>query len=114
MCREPIPAHHPQSGYVIHKIPVEDTPTEDLLIHLPAACQFIDNAMRTPGAVVLVHCVQGLSRSACVVAAYSKPAFVSYFKSLLIPLVMWSRRLSVTNALAVVRQGLFFVFSLPL
>lgn len=72
VCNEPIPAHHPQSGYVIHRIPVEDVPTEDLLIHLPAACQFIDNAMRTPGAVVLVHCVQGLSRSACVVAAYRK------------------------------------------
>ena len=72
VCNEPIPAHHPQSGYVIHKIPVEDSPTEDLLIHLPAACQFIHNAMQTPGAVVLVHCVQGLSRSACVVAAYCK------------------------------------------
>ena len=72
VCNEPIPAHHPQSGYVIHKIPVEDSPTEDLLIHLPAACQFIHNAMQTPGAVVLVHCVQGLSQSACVVAAYCK------------------------------------------
>lgn len=70
VCREPIPAHHPQSGYEIHKIPIEDAPTEDLVIHLPAACQFIHKAMVTPGAVVLVHCVQGLSRSAAVVAAY--------------------------------------------
>ncbi|KAL5511943.1 hypothetical protein ACEPAH_5162 [Sanghuangporus vaninii] len=89
VCNEPIPAHHPQSGYVIHKIPVEDEPTEDLLIHFPAACQFIHNAMVTPGAVVLVHCVQGLSRSAAVVAAY----------------LMWSRRLSATDALTVVRQA---------
>ncbi|KAH8117659.1 phosphatases II [Phellopilus nigrolimitatus] len=88
-CREPIPAHHPQSGYFIYKIPVEDAPTEDLLIHLPGACQFIHNAMQTEGAVVLVHCVQGLSRSACVVAAY----------------LMWSRRLSATDALTVVRQA---------
>lgn len=74
VCHEPIPAHHPQSGYVIHRIPVKDEPTEDLVIHFPAACQFIHNAMMTPNAVVLVHCVQGLSRSAAVVAAYCKPS----------------------------------------
>ncbi|THH05320.1 hypothetical protein EW145_g4885 [Phellinidium pouzarii] len=91
VCHDPIPAHHPQSGYVIHKIPVRDEPTEDLLIHLPAACHFIHTAMNTPGAVVLVHCVQGLSRSACVVAAY----------------LMWSRRMSATDALTVLRQGIF-------
>lgn len=79
VCNEPIPAHHPRSGYIIHKIPVEDQPTEDILIHLPAACQFIHNAMMTEGAVVLVHCVQGLSRSACVVAAYR--AFPVFLKS---------------------------------
>lgn len=72
VCHEPIPAEHPQSGYHVHKIRVADSETEDLLIHLPAACQFIHNAMMTPNAIILVHCVQGLSRSACVVAAYCK------------------------------------------
>ena len=70
MCREPIPAHHPQSGYAVHIVPVDDRPTEDLLIHLRPACEFIHAAMMDPNAVILVHCVQGLSRSACVVAAY--------------------------------------------
>ncbi|EJD06131.1 phosphatases II [Fomitiporia mediterranea MF3/22] len=89
VCNEPIPAQHPQSGYFTHKVPVEDHPAEDILIHLPVACQFIHTAMQTHGAVVLVHCVQGLSRSACVVAAY----------------LMWARRMSATDAMTVVRQS---------
>jgi dual specificity phosphatase 12 len=51
------------------RIPVEDVDYEDLLIHLPSACQFIEEALRG-GGNVLVHCVQGISRSAAVVAAY--------------------------------------------
>lgn len=70
VCKDAIPAHHPQSGYVVLQIPVDDVPTEDLLIWLPRACQFIHDAMLQKDGVVLVHCVQGLSRSACVVAAY--------------------------------------------
>ena len=72
VCHEPIPAHRPQSGYTILRIPVKDEPTEDLVIYFPTACQFIHNAMLTPNAVVLVHCIQGLSRSAVVVSAYCK------------------------------------------
>ena len=51
------------------RIPVEDVDYADLLIYLPIAVRFIDRALREHG-VVLVHCVQGLSRSATVVAAY--------------------------------------------
>ena len=53
------------------RIPVEDVDYADLLIHLPSAVRFIDQALRD-GGVVLVHCVQGLSRSATVVAAYGR------------------------------------------
>ena len=67
---EPSPAHNLQSGYVIHSIPVKDESNEDPVIHFPAACRFIHNAMTAPNGMVLVHCVQGLSRSAAVVAAY--------------------------------------------
>lgn len=54
------------------RIPVEDVDYADLLIWLPSAVQFIDQALRG-GGVVLVHCVQGVSRSAAVVAAYGMP-----------------------------------------
>jgi dual specificity phosphatase 12 len=56
------------------RISVEDIDYEDLLIHLPSACQFIHGALEE-GGNVLVHCVQGISRSAAVVAAYRE--FVS-------------------------------------
>jgi len=72
VCREAIPAELPEAGIRHYRIEVEDIDYEDLLIHLPSACRFIDEALRS-GGVVLVHCVQGISRSAAVVAAYRTP-----------------------------------------
>jgi dual specificity phosphatase 12 len=69
VCSDPIPGELPESGLAHLRIPVEDVDYADLLIHLPTAVRFIDQAIRHHG-VVLVHCVQGLSRSATVVAAY--------------------------------------------
>ncbi|KAI0082429.1 phosphatases II [Panus rudis PR-1116 ss-1] len=85
---EPIPADNPASGIRQLRIPIEDVDYADLLIHLPAACRFIHEAISGNG-VVLVHCVQGLSRSAAVVAAY----------------LMWSRRIKSTDAIEVVRRA---------
>ena len=62
-------AYHASSGISHLRIPVEDIDYADLLIWLPHACAFIDSALRC-GGKVLVHCVQGLSRSAAVVCAY--------------------------------------------
>ncbi|KAG6919132.1 hypothetical protein DXG01_008939 [Tephrocybe rancida] len=69
VCSDHIPAELPESGMRHMRISVEDVDYEDLLIHLPSACQFIENALRN-GGTILVHCVQGISRSATVVAAY--------------------------------------------
>jgi dual specificity phosphatase 12 len=71
VCPDPIPGELPESGMTHLRIPVEDVDHADLLIYLPTAVRFIDQAMRSHG-IVLVHCVQGLSRSATVVAAYCK------------------------------------------
>ncbi|KAJ7284019.1 protein-tyrosine phosphatase-like protein [Mycena rebaudengoi] len=88
VCLEAIPAELPQSGIQHMRIPIEDVDYADLLIHLPSACQFIDHAIRSGGAI-LVHDVQGLSRSAAVVAAY----------------LMWAHRLSATKSLETVRRA---------
>jgi len=70
VCSDQIPSEAREAGIHHKRIPVEDVDYADLLIHLPSACHFIDQALRS-GGVVLVHCVQGISRSAAVVAAYS-------------------------------------------
>ncbi|KAI3612299.1 mapk phosphatase 2, partial [Moniliophthora roreri] len=88
VCIDPIPAELPESGIRHMRIPVEDVDYADLLIYLPSAVRFIDDALRN-GGVVLVHCVQGLSRSAAVVAAY----------------IMWSSRVNATQALEVIRRA---------
>ncbi|KAF9268153.1 phosphatases II [Marasmius fiardii PR-910] len=88
VCSDPIPAELPESGIRHMRIPVEDVDYADLLIYLPSAVRFIHEAMRS-GGVVLVHCVQGLSRSAAVVAAY----------------IMWSSRVNATQALEIVRRA---------
>ncbi|KAF2448214.1 phosphatases II [Karstenula rhodostoma CBS 690.94] len=71
----------PSPGSHIHHlhIPIEDNPYEDLVCLLEGTYRWIASALtRTPGpsetekheANVLVHCVQGQSRSAAVVTAY--------------------------------------------
>jgi len=88
VCSDPIPGELPESGMTHMRIPIEDVDHADLLIYLPIAVRFIDKALREHG-IVLVHCVQGLSRSAAVVAAY----------------LMWSRQISAAQALEVVRRA---------
>lgn len=59
----------PSTGPNHLQISVLDTEHENLLIHLPKACRFIQNSLDSGGRV-LVHCVMGVSRSATVVSAY--------------------------------------------
>lgn len=69
VCTDQIPAELPEAPYTHMRIAVDDVEYADLLIHLPSACRFIDSALKS-GGIVLVHCGQGLNRSAAVVVAY--------------------------------------------
>lgn len=51
------------------QLPIQDNPFEELAAHLPGTTAFISDALRSQGRV-LVHCMQGRSRSASVIAAY--------------------------------------------
>ncbi|KAK7035938.1 phosphatases II [Favolaschia claudopus] len=68
-------------------IPVDDSEYDDLLIHLPEACRFIEDALAQKGRV-LIHCVMGISRSTTVLAAY----------------LMKTRSMSVSDAICFIKQ----------
>ncbi|KAJ7762971.1 protein-tyrosine phosphatase-like protein [Mycena metata] len=88
VCADAIPAELPESGFHHMRISVEDVDFVDLLIHLPSACRFIHEAVRS-GGTFLVHDVERFSRSAAVVAAY----------------LMWSQEISATKALDTIRES---------
>lgn len=54
------------------QVALEDNPFAELAAHLPATTAFLKDALKSSGgnARVLVHCVQGVSRSASVVVGY--------------------------------------------
>jgi protein-tyrosine phosphatase len=52
------------------QLPLTDNPFAELAEHLPRAIAFISDALQDPRACVLVHCAQGISRSASVVCAF--------------------------------------------
>ncbi|RHY35129.1 hypothetical protein DYB32_000355 [Aphanomyces invadans] len=60
--------HFPNDFHYLH-LRLLDNPTQQLAKHLQAASEFIHRAKHADGRV-LVHCVAGVSRSACVVVAY--------------------------------------------
>lgn len=59
----PTPRHRAQ-------YPLEDLPFSELAAFLPHTTAFLHAALRDPDARVLVHCMEGVSRSTSVVAAY--------------------------------------------
>jgi len=59
-----------EDGFTLYRIDIKDLPTQRLdTTLLEAACDYIDE-MRGSGKSVLVHCQQGVSRSASIVIAY--------------------------------------------
>ncbi|KAJ6548551.1 protein-tyrosine phosphatase-like protein [Mycena capillaripes] len=56
-------------GFAFHRIDMDDSPSAALLPHLAPACDYIRAALAR-GENVLVHCHQGVSRSASIVIAY--------------------------------------------
>ncbi|TCD70285.1 hypothetical protein EIP91_004186 [Steccherinum ochraceum] len=63
-----LPLRLPASHHL--QLPLQDNPFAELAAHLPSATAFISQALSNPHARVLVHCVQGISRSSSVVAGY--------------------------------------------
>lgn len=62
--------HHKHQNFHYFCVDVLDTPSSNLLRHLPRATKFIENALRDETSVVLVHCVHGQSRSCAVCVAH--------------------------------------------
>jgi dual specificity phosphatase 12 len=77
VCNDEIPAEVPASGIFHKRINIEDVEYADILIHLPAICQFIHHAL-TSGGTLLVHSVRGISRGAAAIVAYRKISSTFY------------------------------------
>ncbi|KAJ7272427.1 protein-tyrosine phosphatase-like protein [Mycena rebaudengoi] len=58
-----------ESGFVCYRIAIEDIASASISPHLTDACDYIRKALLMDGNV-LVHCHQGVSRSASIVIAY--------------------------------------------
>ncbi|KAF7366183.1 Dual specificity protein phosphatase 12-like isoform X1 [Mycena venus] len=69
---DPVPrgATAAEDGFRRMQIPVQDWPDQELMTYFKDANNFIDAARVTAQEAVLVHCYQGVSRSATIVAAY--------------------------------------------
>ncbi|KAJ6630300.1 protein-tyrosine phosphatase-like protein [Mycena sp. CBHHK59/15] len=78
-------------------IAVDDSEYDDLLIHLPQACRFIEDAL-SHGGRVLVHCVMGVSRS--TTARFR----AKYMLISLCTLVMKTRSLTTSAAISFIKQ----------
>ncbi|KAH9036573.1 phosphatases II [Lactarius hengduanensis] len=63
-----LPAYE-EDGYECYRLDILDTENQDLRPHLEDTVENIDSALRR-GRNVLVHCQQGVSRSAAIVIAY--------------------------------------------
>ncbi len=56
-------------AFTYKTLPLVDLPVFSISSHLPNGVQFVDDALRN-GGTVLVHCARGKSRSASILVAY--------------------------------------------
>lgn len=68
MCGHVAIPHNPHLQHV--QCDLEDLPFAELVDKLPGTTKFLRDALRDPNARVLVHCVEGVSRSTSVVCAF--------------------------------------------
>lgn len=59
--------HHENINY--HCIQIDDSPENDIVIHIPSAIEFIQDQIAN-GKNVLVHCAYGVSRSASIIIGF--------------------------------------------
>lgn len=62
---------------VLWHLELKDEEASDILQYFPVGCDWIDKALSSPGpngsqGGVIVHCQQGISRSAAIVVAYRR------------------------------------------
>ena len=60
------PASYQTAAISCHRIPLADTPTQDIYGHFAEALGFLQS-VRSAGGVCLVHCEYGVSRSGTIV-----------------------------------------------
>ena len=99
---------YPSTGPRHLTIQVQDSELDNLLIHLPEACRFIQNALEQGGRV-LIHCVMGISRSTTVLAAYRESSFILCFivgrvTGISIFQVMKTRNMAPSDAIRFIKQ----------
>lgn len=81
------PCYHEHDGLSYLRLAIKDCWNQDLPSHFEAAFAFIEDA-RQSGGKVMIHCTAGISRSAAIAIAY----------------LMHARRLSVSEAYALVKS----------
>ncbi|EGD82535.1 DUSP3 protein [Salpingoeca rosetta] len=59
-----------QHGLSFHGLSVADSARSNLMVFFEEACAFIHDSMSRDDGVVLVHCMEGFSRSPSIAAAY--------------------------------------------
>ena len=64
-----------EPGVELRHLDIKDEASADLLRHLDRECIWLDKTLSAPGTVVLIHCQQGISRSAAIAVGYCKLDF---------------------------------------